>query len=114
MLAEFEDQFDVTVEWTTFNNMEEGIQKLVAGQVKPDVFVPTPGLPLRLVQKDLLQPLHHDLLPNMASNVWPIVLRPGPVLRPGVALHRPLHDLHVGRRPIAATASTTSVAAAKG
>ena len=27
--------------WTTFNNMEEGIQKLVAGQVKPDVFFPT-------------------------------------------------------------------------
>ena len=77
----FEDEFGVDVEITTFNNMEEGIQKLVSGQVTPDVFVPTPGYLRRLVQKDLLQPLQHELVPNMA-NVWPIFSDPGPVLRP--------------------------------
>ena len=41
VLAVFEDQYKVKVEWTTFNNMEEGIQKLVAGQVQADVFFPT-------------------------------------------------------------------------
>ena len=78
VLAEFEDQYDVKIEWTTFNNMEEGIQKLVAGQVKPDVFFPTTDYISRLVQTDLLQPLNHDLLPNMANNVWPSFSDPGP------------------------------------
>ncbi len=41
VLKAFEDEYDVKVEWTTFNNMEEGIQKLVAGQVTADVFFPT-------------------------------------------------------------------------
>ena len=37
------DEYGVDVEITTFNNMEEGIQKVANGQVKPDVFVPTPA-----------------------------------------------------------------------
>jgi spermidine/putrescine transport system substrate-binding protein len=78
VLAEFEDQFDVKIEWTTFNNMEEGIQKVVAGQVKPDVFFPTTDYISRLVQTDLLQPLNHDLLPNMTEVVWPAFSDPGP------------------------------------
>jgi len=41
------------------------------------VFVPTPGYLRRLVAKDLLQPLQHDLLPNMSS-VWPSYSDPGP------------------------------------
>ncbi len=42
------------------------------GQVKPDVFFPTTGLHLRrLVQTDLLQPLNHELLPNMAATCGP-------------------------------------------
>jgi spermidine/putrescine transport system substrate-binding protein len=78
VLAAFEDKFNCTVEWTTFNNMEEGIQKLVSGQVKPDVFFPTTDYISRLVEKDLLMPLNHDLIPNMESNVWPSFSNPGP------------------------------------
>ena len=78
VLKDFEDKFGVTVEWTTFNNMEEGIQKLVSGQVKPDVFFPTTDYISRLVEKDLLQPLQHALIPNMESNVWPSFSDPGP------------------------------------
>ena len=77
VLRAFEDQFDVKIEWTTFNNMEEGIQKLVAGQVEADVFFPTTDYIRRLVASDLLQPLNHDLIPNMA-NVWPVFSDPGP------------------------------------
>ena len=77
VLAAFEDQYKVKVEWTTFNNMEEGIQKLVAGQVQADVFFPTTDYVRRLVQTDLLQPLNHDLIPNMA-NTWPVFSDPGP------------------------------------
>ncbi len=78
VVGEFEDQFGVKVEITTFNNMEEGIQKVVAGQVTPDVFVPTPGYLRRLVSQKLLQPLQHDLIPNQTANVWPSYSNPGP------------------------------------
>jgi spermidine/putrescine transport system substrate-binding protein len=77
-VKDFEDQFGVSVEITTFNNMEEGIQKVANGQVAPDVFVPTPGYVRRLVQQDLLQPLQHELIPNMEANVWPVYSNPGP------------------------------------
>jgi spermidine/putrescine transport system substrate-binding protein len=77
VLKAFEDQYDVKVEWTTFTNMEEGIQKLVAGQVEADVFFPTTDYVRRLVASDLLQPLNHELIPNMA-NVWPVFSDPGP------------------------------------
>src|SRR5262245_37212266 len=53
-LKAFEDEFGVTVEWTTFQNMEEGIQKLVAGQVQADVFFPTTDYVARLVEADLI------------------------------------------------------------
>jgi spermidine/putrescine transport system substrate-binding protein len=76
-VAAFEEKFGVDVQITTFNNMEEGIQKVSDGQVQADVFVPTPGYLRRLVQNDLLQPLQHELIPNM-SNVWPSYSNPGP------------------------------------
>ena len=68
---QFEDKFGVSGDLTTFNNMEEGIQKVANGQVTADVFLPTPGYLRRLVQQNLLQPLHHELIPNMEANVWP-------------------------------------------
>jgi spermidine/putrescine transport system substrate-binding protein len=77
-VAEFEEKFGVDVEITTFNNMEEGIQKVSNGQVEPDVFVPTPGYLRRLVQNDLLQPLQQELIPNMQASVWPSYSNPGP------------------------------------
>jgi spermidine/putrescine transport system substrate-binding protein len=78
VLREFEDEYGVTVEWTTFNNMEEGIQKLAAGQVEADVFFPTTDYIARLVEADLLQPLNHELIPNLEANYWPVFSDPGP------------------------------------
>src|SRR4029453_19090181 len=69
-IKKFEEKFGVEVEIPIFQNLEEGIQKLVNGQVTPDVFVPVPSYLRRLVQKDLLQPLQHELIPNISS-VWP-------------------------------------------
>jgi spermidine/putrescine transport system substrate-binding protein len=77
VLGAFEHQYNVKIEWTTFNNMQEGIQKLTAGQVKADVFFPTTDYIRRLVATGLLQPLNHELIPNMA-NVWPVFSDPGP------------------------------------
>ena len=78
VLQAFEDEYDVTVEWTTFNNMEEGIQKLVSGQVQADVFFPTVDYVSRLVEQGLLVPLTHELIPNMEANVWRSFWDPGP------------------------------------
>jgi spermidine/putrescine transport system substrate-binding protein len=58
--------------------MEEGVQKLVAGQVQPDVFFPTTDYISRLVERDLIQPLNHELIPNLGSVVWPSFTDPGP------------------------------------
>lgn len=78
VVAEFEEEYGVEVDITTFNNMEEGIQKVANGQVAADVFVPTPGYIRRLVDQDLLLPLQHELIPNMLSTVWPSYSDPGP------------------------------------
>jgi spermidine/putrescine transport system substrate-binding protein len=78
VLKAFEDEYGVTVEWTTFNNMEEGIQKLAAGQVQADVFFPTTDYVSRLVVGNLLQPLNHELIPNLEANYWKVFSDPGP------------------------------------
>jgi len=74
LFREFEDKFskyDVKVSLTTFNNIDEGVAKLSAGQVSADVFFPDPSELTKLVVSELLQPLQHDLLPNLAANYWP-------------------------------------------
>ena len=78
VLREFEEEYGVAVEWTTFNNMEEGIQKLASGQIEADVFFPTTDYIGRLVEADLVQPLNHELIPNLGANYWPVFSDPGP------------------------------------
>jgi spermidine/putrescine transport system substrate-binding protein len=75
-LKEFSKQFNVNFEYTTFNNMEEGIQKISSGQVKPDVFFTDIDKINKLVMSKLLQPLNHDLIPNLEKNVWPVYQNP--------------------------------------
>jgi spermidine/putrescine transport system substrate-binding protein len=55
---------------TTFNNMDEGVQKLQSGKIKADVFFPTIDVLGKLVAADLLQPLNHDLIPALQSDNW--------------------------------------------
>ncbi len=71
VLKEFQDKFNCTYEWTTFNNMSEALQKLSSGQVQADVFFPTVDVLGKLVTAKLLQPLNHDLIPNLPANMWP-------------------------------------------
>ncbi len=70
-LNEFGEKFGCKWEYTTFNNMEEAVQKISSGQVQADVFFPTVNYLSRLVVADLLDPLQHDLIPNLAANYWP-------------------------------------------
>ena len=76
VLREFEEQYGVTVEWTAFNNMEEAISKIRTGQIQADVFFPTVDYLARLNEAKLMQPLNHELIPNMEQNVWPQFLDP--------------------------------------
>jgi spermidine/putrescine transport system substrate-binding protein len=75
-LREFQDAFDVTVEYTTYNNMEEGIAKIRSGQIAPDVFFTDIDKLNKLVEAQLLQPLNHDLIPNLDANIWPVYQNP--------------------------------------
>jgi spermidine/putrescine transport system substrate-binding protein len=55
---------------TTFNNMDEAVAKLQAGQVEADVFFPTIDVVPRLAVAGLLQPLNHNLIPNLPKDNW--------------------------------------------
>jgi spermidine/putrescine transport system substrate-binding protein len=78
VLREFQKEYNCEIEWTGFNNMEEGIQKVISGQVQPDIFFPTVDYLSRLVDEQLVQPLQHELIPNMEANVWKSFWDPGP------------------------------------
>jgi spermidine/putrescine transport system substrate-binding protein len=75
-LKDFEEQFEVKVEYTTFNNMEEGIQKISSLQIQPDVFITDIDKLNKLVEARLLQPLNHELIPNLEANIWPVYQNP--------------------------------------
>jgi spermidine/putrescine transport system substrate-binding protein len=87
VLRAFEEEYGVTVDWITFTNLEEAIQDLNTGRVQADVFFPTTEYISRLVQGGesgpLIQPLNHELIPNLTSNVWPSFSDPGPFYDPG-------------------------------
>jgi spermidine/putrescine transport system substrate-binding protein len=61
---------------TTFNNMDEAVAKLQAGQVEADVFFPTIDVVPRLAVAEMLQPLNHNLIPNLQNNVWGVYQNP--------------------------------------
>jgi spermidine/putrescine transport system substrate-binding protein len=76
VLKDFEEEFGVEVELTTFYNLEEATQKLRTGKVNFDVFFPTAEVIPKFVAGKLLQPLNHDYLPNLEKNVWPMLASP--------------------------------------
>jgi len=76
VLKDFEDEFGVEVELTTFYNLEEATRKLRTGKVDFDVFVPTAEIIPKFVAGKLLQPLNRDYLPNLKKNVWPMLADP--------------------------------------
>jgi spermidine/putrescine transport system substrate-binding protein len=69
LIRQFQKDFDVKVEVSTFAGMPEALSKLRAGAVHPDLFFPTLDVLGRSVAAELLQPLNHDYLTNF-GNVW--------------------------------------------
>jgi spermidine/putrescine transport system substrate-binding protein len=77
-LKGFEDKYSCSIDYASFNTLEEALQKVTSGALTPDVYFPGPAYLSRLVYEDLLQPLNHELLPNMEANVWKYYWDPGP------------------------------------
>ena len=71
LMRQFGEQYGVTVELTTFDDMVDGIAKVTSGQVDFDLFfgvqIYTIG---RLIAGGFLQPINQDYIPNLAANVW--------------------------------------------
>ena len=68
-IKNFEKKYNCKVEVTTFNTMEEAMQKLQTGQLSFDVFIPTVDQLGPLVETKLIRPLNHSYIPNI-SNAW--------------------------------------------
>ena len=78
VLKDFEDKYkryNVSVELSTFNTMDEAIAKIRRGAVDFDVFVPTVDVLGKLVEVKLLRPITHSYLSNL-TNVWPELQSP--------------------------------------
>jgi spermidine/putrescine transport system substrate-binding protein len=72
-LRDFEakySKYNVTVELSTFDTMDEALQKVRSGQVEYDLMIPTVDVLGKLVELKFLRPLNHSYIPNL-SNVWP-------------------------------------------
>ena len=59
-----------------------------------DLVFPGPSVLSKMVYTDLLQPLNHTYVPHLEERLAGV---PGPLVRPGRALHGALHDLRHGR-----------------
>ncbi len=78
LLRRFEDRFDCEVApVATYNSADEAIAKLQSGVVEYDVIMGLSGSNIvNLMALQLLQPLNHGYLPNLAKNIWPELANP--------------------------------------
>ena len=71
----FEDACGVTVEYTEFGSNEEAVNVIRSEASQFDIVVPSGGTIAEMIRDELLLPLDHDLIPNMA-NILPDFLDP--------------------------------------
>jgi spermidine/putrescine transport system substrate-binding protein len=76
LLNEFCEQYEVEPQYTPFDNISSGIQRLASGAVTPDVMEMTPDNLSRAVAGQLIKPLNLDYIPNLQKNVWPDLVSP--------------------------------------
>jgi spermidine/putrescine transport system substrate-binding protein len=72
VLKDFENKYkkhNVTVEVSTFNNMDEALAKIRSGQVDFDILFPTVDVLGKLIEFKFLRPVNHSYLTNL-DNVW--------------------------------------------
>jgi spermidine/putrescine transport system substrate-binding protein len=70
VVKDFCNKYQCDFQITTFNNMDDAMAKMRTGQLKFDVFFPTPDVIGKLVSAHLIQPLNHDYIPHLVSDAW--------------------------------------------
>ena len=70
VVEDFSKKYGVDVEISTFNNMDEALNKIRSAPLDFDVFFPTIDVLGKMATFNLIQPLNHDYLPNTKS-LWP-------------------------------------------
>jgi spermidine/putrescine transport system substrate-binding protein len=68
-------QYNVDVQISTFNDINEALAKLRTGQVDFDIFFPSYDSIGKLVTGNFLRPINHSYIPNI-SQVWPELTNP--------------------------------------
>lgn len=67
MIAAFEQEFGIKVNYDTFENNETLHAKLIAGNSGYDIVVPTVGFSKKQLEAGLFQPLDKSKIPNLAN-----------------------------------------------
>jgi spermidine/putrescine transport system substrate-binding protein len=67
----FEKKYNVGVQISTFDTIDEAVAKISSGAVQFDVFVPELVYLQRLAVGKVLQPLNLSYVRNLHANVWP-------------------------------------------
>jgi spermidine/putrescine transport system substrate-binding protein len=67
VIKNFEKAYNCNVQVTTFNTMEDALDKLTTGDLEFDVFVPTVDVLGPLVEAKQIRPLNHSYIPNIAQ-----------------------------------------------
>src|ERR671936_1937173 len=67
----FGAKYGVDVQYTPFDNVNSGLQRLASGAVTPDVTNITPDVLDIGVAGKLIKPLNLDYIPNLKKNIWP-------------------------------------------
>ncbi len=70
VVKDFEKKYNVKVQISTFDTIDEAVAKLSSGAVQYDVFTPEVVFLERLVAGKILQPLNLSYIPNLKANVW--------------------------------------------
>ena len=77
LVKRFEKQYNCQVKIATYNSADEATAKLSSGSVGFDVVI---GLSannmVTLIAQQLMLPLTHSYLPNLAKNIWPALQDP--------------------------------------
>src|SRR5215467_6213582 len=94
IVRKFEEEHNVQVAITTFENEEEAISKLTSGKTNFDVWWGTVDYISRAVAGKLIQPINLSYIPNL-KNVWP-------------SLQNPYYDQH-SRYTVPYTVYTTGI-----
>jgi spermidine/putrescine transport system substrate-binding protein len=76
-VKKFEKAFNCNVQVATYNSADEAYAKLAAGSTNFDVVLGLSASSIvQLQAKQLMQPLNHEYLPNLAKNIWSALQSP--------------------------------------